>query len=94
MYNVGKPPLAPTPMASNTNRRVTFGPMMTATTAATAPTTVTTAAAPVAVTGPTTTHVVSRASEFDKGGRRSSSDYGKLQNREQWSNWLIDWQCL
>ena len=47
----------------------------------------TTAAAPVAVTGPTTTHVVLRASEFDKGGRCSSSDCGKLQNREQWSKW-------
>ena len=52
MHNVGKPPLAPTPMASNTNRRVTFGPTTTATTAPMAPTTVTTAAAPVAVTDP------------------------------------------
>ena len=86
MYNVGKPPLAPAPMASSTNRRVTFGPTTTATAAPTAPTAVT-AAAPVAVTGPTTTYVVSRASEFDKGGRRSSSDHGKLQNREQWSKW-------
>ena len=32
-------------------------------------------------------YVVSRASEFDKGGRRSSSDYGKLQSREQWLKW-------
>ena len=38
--NVGKPPLAPTPMASNTSRRVTFGPTTTATTAPTALTTV------------------------------------------------------
>ena len=59
MYNVGKPPLAPAPMASNTSRRVTFGPTTTATTAATAPTAVTAAAAPVAVTGPATAHVVS-----------------------------------
>ena len=62
--------------------------MTTANTAPTAPTTeVPTATAPVAVMGPTTAYVVSRASEFDKGGRRSSSDYGKLQNREQWSKW-------
>ena len=32
------------------------------------PPAVTTAAAPVAVTGPTTMYVVSQASEFDKGG--------------------------
>ena len=64
MYNVGKPPLAPTPMAGNVPRRVMFGPTTAATTT---PATVTTAA-PTAVTGPTTTYVVSRASEFDKGG--------------------------
>ena len=58
MYNVGKPPLAPTLMASNTNRRVTFGPTTTATTTPAA----VTAAAPVAAMGPTTVYVVSRAS--------------------------------
>ena len=83
MCNVGKPPLAPTPMASNATRRVTFGPTTAATTT---PATVTTAT-PTAVAGPTTTHVMSRASEFDKGGQRLTSDYGKLQNREQWSKW-------
>ena len=64
MYNVGKPPLAPTPMVSNVPHWVTFNP----TTAATmTPATVTTTA-PMAATEPTTTYVMSRASEFDKGG--------------------------
>ena len=63
MHNVGKPPLAPTPMASNVPRWVTFGPTMAATTM---PATVT-VTAPMAVTGPTTTYVMSHASEFDKG---------------------------
>ena len=63
MHNVGKPPLAPTPMASNATRRVTFG----LTAAATATPATATTAAPTAVVGPTTTYVVSCASEFDKG---------------------------
>ena len=29
----------------------------------------------------------SKASEFDKAGRRSSSDYEKFSNKEQWSKW-------
>ena len=39
------------------------------------------------VTAPTSTYVTSRALEFDEWGRRSSSDYGKLQNCKQWSKW-------
>ena len=86
------------PMANTGTQRVTFGPTtaalstaMTGTTAA--PTAATTAPlanttmVPVTttVTAPTSTYVMSRALEFDKGGRRSSSDYGKLQNHDQWS---------
>ena len=39
------------------------------------------------VTPSTLTYVTSRALEFDEGGRRSSSEHGKLQNHEQWSKW-------
>ena len=35
----------------------------------------------------TSTHVYSRAHEFEKGGRHSSSDYGKFTARNQWSKW-------
>ena len=38
-------------------------------------------------TTPTLTHVTSCALEFDKGGGQSSSNYGKLQNHEQWLKW-------
>ena len=47
MYNVGKPPLAPTPMAGNVPCWVTFGPTTAATTT---PATVT-MTAPTAATG-------------------------------------------
>ena len=100
MYNVGKPPLAPTPTANTGTRRVTFGPNTTAsntgmtgttaapTAASTTPTANTaTVLVTMTVTAPTSTYVMSRALEFDKGGRQSSSEYGKLQNRKQWSKW-------
>ena len=100
MYNVGKPTLAPMPMTSNVTRRVTFGPTTAATntvttgttaapTAATTTPTATTTTVPVTttLTEPTLTYVTSRALEFDKGGRQSSSDYGKPQNHKQWSKW-------
>ena len=100
MYNVGKPTLAPMPMTSNVTRRVTFGPTTAATntvttgttaapTAATTTPTATTTTVPVTttLTEPTLTYVTSRALEFDKGGRQSSSEYGKLQNHKQWSKW-------
>ena len=100
MCDVGKPVLAPTPTANTGTRQVTFGPNTTASNAGmtstpAAPTAASTAPAAntamvlvtTMVTAPTSTHVTSRALEFDKGGRQSSSDYGKLQNREQWSKW-------
>ena len=81
MYNVGKLPLAPTPIASNVTRRVTFGPTTAATNTATTGTTAAPTAAtmtPMAATmmvpvmmtlmAPTLTYVTSRALEFDKGG--------------------------
>jgi hypothetical protein len=36
---------------------------------------------------PLVPYVQSRALEFDKGGQRSSSDYGKFTSHEQWSKW-------
>ena len=100
MCNVGKPPLAPMPMASNVTRRVTSGPT---TAAPNPPVTVTTPAPTAATTTPavtmtmvpvtalvvasTATYVTSCAVEFDKGGQRSSSNYRKFQNCEQWSKW-------
>ena len=81
MCNVGKLPLAPTPMASNFTHQVTFGPTATApnppvtmttpvfvaatTTPAANMTTVPVAALAAA---PTMMCVTSRAVEFDKGG--------------------------
>ena len=81
MYNVGKPPMAPTSMASNVAQWVTFGP----TTTAPNPNTASTTAAPMAstttltatmtivpvtttVAAPTLMHATSHALEFDKGG--------------------------
>ena len=93
MYNVGKPPLAPMPMASNVTHWVTFGPTRAApnppipvTTPAPAAAT-TTPAVTALVAAPTAMYVTSHAVEFDKGGRQSSSDCGKCQNRKQWSKW-------
>ena len=66
---------------------------MTGTTAASMAATTTpmatTTMVPVTTTlmAPTSTYVMSRALEFDKGGQRSSSDYGKLQNCKQWAKW-------
>ena len=91
MYNVGKPPMAPTPMASNVTHRVTFGPTTMApnpTVMTTTPTaTMTTVPVSALVTAHTTMYVTSCAVEFDKGGRWYSSNYGKFQNCEQWSKW-------
>ena len=80
MYNVGKLLLAPMPMASNVNCRVTFGPTMAAsnlpaTMTIPAPTVATTALAvtrvmvPVAAlaAAPTAMYLTSCAVEFDKG---------------------------
>ena len=33
------------------------------------------------------TYVMSRTQEFERGGRRSSSDYMKFTSREQWQKW-------
>ena len=100
MFNVGKPLLAPMLMASYVTHQVTFGPTtaapnttatkttaapVVATTTPTATMTMVPVTALVAV--PTVTHVTSHAMEFDKGGRWSSSDYGKFQNCKQWSKW-------
>ena len=81
MCNIGKPPLAPTPMASNVTCWVTFGPTTTApnppvttttptpTAATTTPTaTMTTVPVMASVVAPTAMHVTSQAIEFDKGG--------------------------
>ena len=38
-------------------------------------------------TAPSTHYVLTRTQEFEKGGRRSSSDYPKLASREQWPKW-------
>ena len=100
MHHIGKLPLAPTPMASSVTRWVTFGPTTTAmnppvtTTNPTPMAAMTTPTAamtmvPVSasVEAPTTTHATSHAIEFDKGGQRSSSNYGKFQSCKQWSKW-------
>ena len=81
IFNVGKPLLAPTPMASNVTHRVTFGPTTTApnptaanataipTAAMTTPTaTMTTIPVTTSVAAGITIYVTSRAMEFDKGG--------------------------
>ena len=100
MHNVGKLPLAPTPLASNVTCWVTFGPATTApnppvtatppapTAATTTPTaTMTTVPIMALAVAPNATYVTSQAIEFDKGGQQSTSDYGKFQNRKQWLKW-------
>ena len=84
LFQSGRPPLAPTPTSV---RRVTFGGATAAPSMTTNPTAAnpSTTVAPAAATA--STYVYSRAQEFDKGGRRSSSDYGKFQSREQWPKW-------
>ena len=77
-------PSTPAPTTTTTTTKPAPTPIMTNVTTI-APTT-SVVQAPTTFPS-TTTYVYSRAQEFDKGGRRSSSDYSKFQNREQWSKW-------
>jgi hypothetical protein len=90
-FNLGKSPSAPTtPMSANPRTRVTFGgttSIPSGVTTRTNPSTMGMPATATSTTNPSVAYVQSHALEFDKGGRRSSSDYAKFTSREQWSRW-------